>query len=293
MNRLKPAAFTYLAPTSLSDALALLSEYGDGAKILAGGQSLVPVLNFRMGRYEQLIDLNRIAELSYIRLESETLCIGATTRYRSIEVSDIAARYAPLLVEATHHVAHLPIRTRGTVGGSLSHADPAAEYPAVMLALKADFVIASVAATRRVKADVFFTGPMATVLNGDEVLTEIRIPVRTNTQGFAFEEVSRRKGDFALVGVAAAVTLNSDRIADARIAVCGLESQASRMTEAEHILHGAKPDTQTIARAARAAAEMAAAQNDLHATASYRRHLVSVLTQRALERAVTDAGYSV
>jgi len=292
---LKPAAFAYIAPTSLQDALSLLQEYGDSAKILAGGQSLVPVLNFRLGRYDHLIDVNRISELSYIRFDGAMLCIGATTRQRAIEVSSLVASHARLLSAATQFVAHLPIRTRGTIGGSLAHADPAAEYPAIMLALDAELVIANAAGSRRVKADDFFVGPMETILVSDELLIEIRIPSSREDQGFAFEEISRRKGDFALVGVAAAVTLNRRTIETVRLAVCGLEAAASRLTGAEEILRGAaaadmlQVNAEVLLKASRAAAESAAAQDDLHATAEYRRHLIETLVQRVIRAAISDA----
>jgi len=287
---LKPAAFEYLSPTRLSDALHLLAEHGMNAKVLAGGQSLVPTLNFRLGRYDYLIDINGLGELAYIRLEGETLCIGAMTRQRSIERSAPVRRYAPLLAEATKSVAHLPIRTRGTIGGSLSHADPAAEYPAVLLALDGELVLQSRAGRRRVPAAEFFLGPLETALRADELLVEIVIPAARPGQGFAFREVSRRRGDFAIVGVAAALTMNAGKIGDARFALCGIGSGPVRLSEAERLLTGQVPSPALLREAGHLAARSVTPQSDLHADADYRRHLIDVLLQQVAAAAFADAG---
>lgn len=282
---MKPAPFEYLAPENVDDALALLDRHGENAKVLAGGQSLVPVLNFRLGRYDYLIDINRIGALSYIRAEGDWLLIGALTRQRTIEASELVARAAPLLSEVTRHIAHLPIRTRGTIGGSLSHADPAAEDPATMLALDAEFELESRSGRRWLKANEFFLGPMSTALQPNELLTGIRIPACKPNQSFAFEEVSRRRGDFAIIGVAAAVTWDGKKIAQARIAACGLEGGAVRLTCAEQTLDGEEASPDVLARAAQVAAQSVAAQDDLHATADYRRHLVEQLVRDVVARA--------
>jgi aerobic carbon-monoxide dehydrogenase medium subunit len=285
----KPAPFSYLCPATVEEALELLTRHGDDARLLAGGQSLLPILNFRLARYRFLIDLNRIAALSYIRIDGGMLDLGAMTRQRAIEASDVVARDAPLLAEATPHIAHLSIRNRGTIGGSLCHADPAAEYPAVMLALDAQMAVASRAGMRTVAASDFFAGPLQTALAPDELLTGIRLPRRQPGQGFAFDEVSRRCGDFALIGVAAALTLRDGVIAQARIAICGLASGVVRAPEVERVLEreGAAPET--IGRAATLAASSVVAQSDLHASADYRAHLIEVLTRRVVGRAFRDA----
>jgi CO/xanthine dehydrogenase FAD-binding subunit len=283
---LKPASFKYSVPETVNDALNLLDQHGSEAKILAGGQSLVPILNFRLGAYEHLIDINRISGLSYIRHEKGCLQIGPLTRQRSIETSELVKQQAPLLREATGYIAHLPIRTRGTIGGSISHAEPAAEDPAVMLALDAEFDIASRRSQRTVKAEEFFRGPMQTALASDELLMNIRIPVGTKAQTFAFDEVSRRRGDFAIIGFATALTWQDDHIVEARIAVCGTEAGAIRLKSAEKSLEGRKPSGDLVRAAAEEAARSVRTQDDIHASAEYRRHLVCELGSVVLARAV-------
>jgi carbon-monoxide dehydrogenase medium subunit len=287
---LKPAAFEYLFPTRLNDAIDLLAEHGANAKILAGGQSLVPTLNFRLGRYDFLIDINGVGELAYTRLEDGALRIGAMTRQRSIERSPLVRRHAPLLAEATKSVAHLPIRTRGTIGGSLSHADPAAEYPAVLLALEGELVLRSRQGLRRVPATEFFVGPLETVLRPDELLVEVVMPAARPGQGFAFEEVSRRRGDFAIIGMAAAVTIRAGKIDEARFAACGIASGPVRLLEPERLVEGQVPSPALMAEAGRVASRSVSPQSDLHADADYRRHLIDVLLQHVAARAVADAG---
>lgn len=267
----------------------LLAKHGDSAKILAGGQSLVPILNFRLGRYDFLIDINRIDPLSYIRVENDMLCLGAMTRQRVIESSALVLREAPLLARATKFIAHLPIRTRGTIGGSLAHADPAAEYPAIALALDAEMVIRRAGAARTVAARDFFLGPLETALELGELLVEIRVPVKRPNRGYGFDEVSRRRGDFALVGAAASVTLNGSRVGVVRIAICGLESGPVRVTVAEQALLGSEASRENIRVAARQGAKSLTAQTDLHATADYRLHLAEMLMRRALDQAVQEA----
>lgn len=280
---MKPARFKYLAPQTIQDTLDLLALHGDAGKILAGGQSLVPILNFRLGAFDVLIDINRVGALSHIRREQDWLHIGPLTRQRTIETSDLVYEALPLLSETTHHIAHLPIRTRGTIGGSISHADPAAEDPAAMLALEAEFDIRSRDRQRTVNADEFFLGPLQTALTADELLTNIRIPlggIRTS----AFEEVSRRRGDFAIIGVAGVLTWQDNSVAKARIAVCGTEAGAVRLPLAEKALEGRVPSADLIDAAAEAAAQSVAVQDDIHASADYRRHLVFELVKRVATR---------
>ena len=197
---MKPPPFAYHAPTRLDEALALLERYGDDAKVLAGGQSLMPLLNFRLSYPSALIDINRVRELSYIRQAHGQVRIGALTRQRTIEFSELVRRRLPLLSEATTLVGHLPIRTRGTLGGSLAHADPAAEYPAVALVLDAELVLQSPGGQRRIAAEEFFVSYLTTALAPNEVVTEIRFSPAPLTSGWAFEEFARRHGDFCPCG---------------------------------------------------------------------------------------------
>ena len=282
---MKPASFKYLAPNSAEEALTLLARHGNSAKILAGGQSLVPILNFRLGAYDYLIDINRAKDLAYIRVADGWLNIGPLTRQREIETSALVREAAPLLSEVTRHIAHLPIRTRGTIGGSLAHADPAAEDPAAMLALDAEFDVRG-RNLRIIKAKDFFVGPLQTALADDELLVNIRIPVMGARASYAFEEVSRRRGDFAIVGVAVVLAWAGERIEKARIAACGMEAGAVRFTAAEQVLEGSSPSSERIAEAAECAAAAAAPQDDLHATAEYRLHLVRQLVGDVATRAV-------
>ncbi len=282
---MKPASFEYLAPSNLDDAIALLAKHGHEAKILAGGQSLVPVLNSRLGRYNYIIDVNRLLELSYIRADERWLQIGALTRQRAIEGSELVAKHAPLLCEVTMHIAHLPIRSRGTIGGSIAHADPAAEDPAALLALDAEIDLVSITGRRTLKARDFFLGPLYTALREQEMVAGIRIPLHTPNKTSAFAEVSRRRGDFAIVGIAAGLSWDADRVVQARIAACGLQAGAMRIDAAERELENARPSDATIAIAAGVAATSIEPQDDLHASSEYRRHLVEVLTLRVLKRA--------
>ena len=264
----------------------MLAEHGENAKILAGGQSLMPVLNSRLGRYDYIIDINSIKELSFIRTDAEWLHIGAMTRQRAIESSDLVVRHAPLLGEVTRHIAHLPIRTRATIGGSISHADPSAEDPAAMLVLDAEFELVSSGGHRTVKAGDFFLGPLHTVLSPQELLVGIRIPKQGVETTFAFEEVSRRRGDFALIGIAAVLAWKGERVVKARIAICGLDSGATRLEAAERELENVQPSDAVVMNAARAAANSIEPHEDLHASSEYRRHLVEVITQRVLAHAL-------
>ena len=286
---MKPAAFDYYAPRSVNAALSLLADYGGDAKVLAGGQSLIPAMNFRLASPRVLVDVNEIPELAYIRGDSSGLAIGAMTRHAAVERSTEVRDTAPLLAQAIRFVAHPAIRTRGTIGGSIAHADPAAELPAVMLALDARFTVRSADAVRTIAATDFFTGLFSTTLRPDELLTEIAIPPMPTRSGFAFDEVSRRHGDFALAGVAAAVTCDdSGRCTSVRVGLLGVGERATLATQAVAILTGEQPSVEAI----RAAAEASAARDidppgDIHASTRYRRHLAAVLIRRALDRAVS------
>lgn len=286
---MKPALFRYVVPGSVSEVLDHLAGSDGGIKVLAGGQSLMPLMNFRIARFDCLVDINRVSELSYIHVCNSVVHIGALTRQRTIENSPIVATAVPLLWEATRLVAHLPIRSRGTIGGSLSHADPAAEYPAVMLALDASFVVRHAGGQRIIPARDFFQGIFATALEPHDLLVEIRLPAARPAQGFAFEEISRRRGDFAIVGVAAMIELEGSKIGQVRLAYCGIGERAARLFQSERLLETHAPDDDALEAAACKAAETVEPQRDIHADPDYRRHLLKVLTLRTLHRALANA----
>jgi carbon-monoxide dehydrogenase medium subunit len=289
----KPAPFEYHAPRSVEEALSLLSTYGGDAKPLAGGQSLIPAMNFRLATPAVLVDLNRLSTLSFIGSGDSDgdgdgpLRIGAMARHRDLESSAAVAQQVPLLAMVMPSIAHAAIRTRGTIGGSLAHADPAAELPAVMLALEATLTLTSTAGSRTVPASDFFTGLFSTALQPGELLTAVTIPRARPGAAFAFEEVARRHGDFALAGVAAHVTTDRDgRCSEARVALLSVSDRPILSAQAARLLEGQRP----VPALLREAAEAAAANdidpaNDIHASSEYRRHLAAVLTRRVLERA--------
>ncbi len=281
---MKPAKFEYHAPSTLDEAIALLVRYGGDAKVLAGGQSLVPLLNFRLARPAALVDLNRIRALAYIRDENGLVRFGAMTRQRTIEFSPVVARRLPLLREATRWVGHLPIRSRGTIGGSIAHADPSAEYPAVLTALDGEVVARGPKGERTLAPAALFETYLTTTLAADEVLTEVRLPAMPEGAGWAFEEFARRHGDFAIVGVAAALWRGGGRVT-ARLATAGAGPVPRRLSECEEILERDGLGDAAIEAAARRASELVEPDTDLHASADYRRHLAGVLTARALRRA--------
>jgi CO/xanthine dehydrogenase FAD-binding subunit len=287
---MKPAPFEYYDPATLDEALALLAEFGDEAKPLAGGQSLVPLMNFRLARPARLVDLNLLAELSYVRDEDGWLRIGAMTRQRQLERSPLAAAGWPLLVEATAYVGHPPIRHRGTVGGSVAHADPAAELPVVMAALDAELVIRAQAGERTERAGGFFLSYLTTTLAPTELLVELRVPPLPPRSGGAFLEVSRRHGDFALVGAAALVTLDAaGAIAGARLAIAGAGPTPLRAARAEARLLGERPAEALFREAGRLVSEAVDSDADVHASADYRREVSGVLARRALLQAAARA----
>jgi CO/xanthine dehydrogenase FAD-binding subunit len=287
---MKPAPFEYFQPRSVEEALALLDEHGADAKPLAGGQSLIPAMNFRLATPSVLIDLNALDDLAYIN-DGDTLRFGGMTRQRAVERSALVARKAPLVAETMPFIAHAAIRNRGTIGGSLAHADPAAELPAVMLTLNAHLTVQSRKGSRSVPADDFFVGLFATALQPGELLTAIEIPNAVERTGYAFQEISRRHGDFALVGVAATVTLAADgRCADARVALLSVGDRPMLALQAAAVLKGQAPSTGAIAAAAHAAAyQDIDPPSDIHASATYRRQLANVLTRRVLTRAFQRA----
>jgi carbon-monoxide dehydrogenase medium subunit len=282
---MKPPRFEYHVPSTVDEAVALLARYGGDAKVLAGGQSLVPLLNFRLARPAALVDLNRIASLAYIREDDGLVRLGAMTRQRAIEFSPIVARRLPLLREATRWVGHLPIRSRGTIGGSIAHADPSAEYPAVLTALEGDVLVRGPKGERTVAPAELFETYLTTTLAADEILTEVRLPAMAEGAGWAFEEFARRHGDFAIVGVAAMVVRDGERCRVARLATAGVGPVPRRLRGCEEILERDGLGDAAIEAAARRASELVEPDADIHASADYRRHLAGVLTARALRRA--------
>ena len=288
---MKPAPFEYHAPASVDEALELLGEHGWAAKLLAGGQSLVPAMNFRLAQPAVLIDLNRIEELSYIRADGDGVVVGAMTKQRAVETSSNVAERAPLIGAAMPHIAHPQIRNRGTIGGSIAHADPAAELPAVMVALGARFKVRSREAEREVRAAKFFQGLFTTALEPDELLVEVAVPPLGPRTGWAFQEVARRHGDYALVGVAATVSLDEAGSCEAaRIVFFSVGTAPVQAAAAQACLEGSPVDESAIAGAARAAAwDDIEPRSDLHACAEYRRHLAEVLCRRAVTEAVGRA----
>jgi carbon-monoxide dehydrogenase medium subunit len=284
---MKPAPFDLEIAQSIDQVLALLADTGREVKVLAGGQSLVPLMNFRLARPSMLVDLNRLAELQYIREDDGGLAIGAMTRQSALERSELVKRLAPLLAEALPTVAHAPIRNRGTLGGSLVHADPAAELCTVALALDASLLVRSSRGDRKIHIADFFVGPFTTVLGADELVTEIRLPAFPSGAGWAFEEVARRRGDFAMVGVAAVLQLGADgRISRAKLAYTSMGPKPLRAPSGERTLLGKAPSPDTFTRAAGAAMADLLPDDDFHATREYRLHVGQALTRRALERAL-------
>jgi carbon-monoxide dehydrogenase medium subunit len=285
----KPPRFDYHAPTTVDEAVTLLGRYGGDAKVLAGGQSLMPLLNFRLSRPAALVDLNRIPALAYIRETDGRVAFGAMTRQRAVEFSSLVGAKLPLLAEATRWVGHLPIRSRGTIGGSIAHADPSAEYPAVLAALDGEVRVRGPRGERTLGAGDLFRTYLTTSLGPDELLTEVQFPAMPTGAGYAFEEFSRRQGDFAIVGIAAMVVVEGERCRDARLASAGAGPVPVRLRAAEEILMKDGPGDRAIAAAAARAAELVHPDSDLHASADYRRNLTRVLTGRALARALARA----
>jgi carbon-monoxide dehydrogenase medium subunit len=284
----KPAPFEYADPRSVAETLALLARHGDDAKVLAGGQSLVPMLNFRLARPAALVDLNRVAGLDRLQDDGGTLRVGALVRQRALE--RWAAGPAPLLAAGLGLIGHAAIRNRGTVAGSIAHADPAAELPALLLAVDG-LVVArrQGGGERTIRAADFFRGPLATALEPDELVVETRWPLPAGDAGWGLHEVARRHGDFALAGAAAIVTRRRGAIAEVRIAVWGCGPVPQRATDGERALAGQSPGVRAIQEAGRAAAARLEPPDDLHATAGYRRRVAATLIARALTDAVARA----
>lgn len=286
---MKPPRFAYFAPTSVGEALALLREYGTEGKVLAGGQSLIPMLNFRLTAPSCLIDINKIQELEYIRRDGDYVCLGALARHRTVERSPLIRHTVPLLAEAAQFIGHVAIRTRGTIGGSLAHADPAAELPVALAALDAIVTVESVeAGVRESPISDFFVTYMTTVMSPDELLTAVKVPAIAPGIGWAFLEVARRSGDFALVSVAALIAVNQDGVVtDCRIALGGVGPTPVRVTSVEKTLLGQRASQMDLAAAGKAVAAVIEPESDLHASAALRRRLAAELAKRALRVALS------
>jgi CO/xanthine dehydrogenase FAD-binding subunit len=278
---MKPAPFDYVAPRSLDEAIAALSAADGDAKLLAGGQSLIPLLNFRLARPSLLIDLNRVPGLAYIDEDADGLSIGSMTRDAAVERSAAIAERTPLLDEAMRWVGHPAIRARGTLGGNLAHADPAAELPAVAVCLDAQLQLVSPRGGRRIAAEDFFVGYLTTALEADEILTEVWVPAIGERTGQAWLEFARRHGDFALVGVAVSLTLDHEAVDDARIVLTGVGGTPVRAHEAETLLIGGQVP-ERVSAAADAVRSSIDPDSDIHASKEYRTHLAGVLTERAI-----------
>lgn len=289
---MKPAPFEYHAPASLEHALEIKSQHGDEAKILAGGQSLVPAMNFRIVQPSVLIDLNRVGGLGFIREDGEAIRVGAMTRERQLEFDASIAKRTPLLHEATPFIAHPQIRNRGTIGGSLVNADPAAELPVLMLALNARLKARKVSGERWLDAKDFFIGMFTTALEPDEILVEIELPFMPPRTGWSFMEVAPRAGDYALMGVAALVTLDeAGDCANAKLVYLNAGDGPVEAVDAAGSLKGGKLTDALIESAAEAASEKEIDPfGNVHTSAEFQRHLANVLTKRTLKQALRRAG---
>jgi CO/xanthine dehydrogenase FAD-binding subunit len=277
----KPAPFDYVVPKSLDAAVeALVAANGDG-KAMAGGQSLMPLLNFRMTRPSVVVDLMRIPGLSLIELRDDHVAIGALTRHAELEFSDLIAAKLPVMAAAMPHVAHLAIRNRGTIGGSLSHADPAAELPMLAVFYGATIKVQGPAGRREIPAEDFFVSALSNCLEPEDIVFEIDFPVLASHAGWAFEEVARRFGDFALACIAVSIEVRDDRIADARVAVMGVADTPLRLRRAEATLRGARGGPETSTKFAEAVRASVSPESDIHVSAEYRKNLVGALAERA------------
>jgi carbon-monoxide dehydrogenase medium subunit len=286
---LKPAPFTYHAPDTVEETVALLGQFGDESKVLAGGQSLVPILALRLASPAHLVDIGRVAGLDRLAANG-TLGIGAAVTQRAVELSPVVAAWCPLLAEALPLIAHPQIRNRGTVCGSLAHADPAAELPAVMLALDAVMTVNGPRGARAVPASAVFVSYLETAVQPDELLVRVDIPPWPDGAGWSFQEISRRHGDFALAGTAALVQLDErGAVTDARLTFTGVSATPHRVVTAEQSLVGRVPDPDVLAEAAALVSANVEPPDDVHATAAYRRHVSGVLTRRTLSAAVDRA----
>jgi len=282
----KPAKFEYHTPASVDEALAILGHYDGEARVLAGGQSLVPLMNFRLATPRAIVDLNRIAELAYVGEDGEIVRIGSMTRQRRLEFEPLVAAKLPLLREALRWVGHLPTRSRGTIGGSIAHADPSAEIPMVLQALEGEIVARGSQGERRIAAQDLFHAALTTSLAPLEIITEVRLPAMPAQAGYAVEEFARRKGDFAIAAVAVTLVRDGERCTKARLATAGVGPIPIRLRDAEAVLEQKGLSEDAITEAADKAAAEVDPVSDLNGSAEYRRHLTGVLTSRAVAKAI-------
>jgi carbon-monoxide dehydrogenase medium subunit len=286
----KPSAFDYHAPESIDEAVALLAELGDGAKVLAGGQSLVPMISLRLAYFDHLVDIGRIDALRGIHADADAIVIGAATLDATVEHDREVAARVPLLARATPFIGHFQIRNRGTLGGSIAHADPAAEYPAIALALDAEFEVVSRRGRRRMTADAFFEGFWTTALASDELLVSVRFPSWRGRTGFAIREFARRFGDFAIAGAVVAVQLDGDdRVSRCAIGLLGLGPTPLRATAAEKAVVGEHAHVSADELGQLALSELTEVPSDLHGSASYRRRVGAAMVTRAWREAIEEA----
>jgi len=284
-----PAAFDYRAPATLSEALSILKERGDDAKVMAGGQSLIPLLKLRFARPEVVVDIARLPAMSSVKREDGHVSVGALVRHVDVERSKDLGAWLPLMVEASHWIADPLVRNRGTVAGSVCHADPSGDWGSVMLALGADLVARSTAGERVIHVDGFFAGPFTTTLRADEVVTEIRIPLAKGPSGGAYLKLERKVGDFATAGVAVQLELSGGKIARAGIGLTAAGSTNVKAAEAERSLAGKEPSDKVFADAARLAAEAAEPKDDIRGSAAYKKDVIRVFVQRGLKTALARA----
>jgi CO/xanthine dehydrogenase FAD-binding subunit len=283
---MKPAQFEYLLPKTIDEAVAMLNDHAeDDGKVLAGGQSLVPLMNFRLARPKWLIDINGIEALDYIREDGDWLAIGAITRERDVEKSGLVSEHCPLLSEVSKWIGHVTIRNRGTVGGCIAHNDPTGEYPLAAVLLGAEVKVQGPNGVRSIPIQDFLITYLTTALEANEIVTEVRFPKMAKSMGWAFQEFARRHGDFAIVETGALLTMDGDTVKDARIAIGGAGAVAFRGTDGEDVLKGQKLTDEVMERAAEKAGEMTEPESDIHGSAEYRTHLSKVLTRRSLKEA--------
>ena len=286
----KPVRFKHVAAATVSEAVSLLGEFGDGAKILAGGQSLIPLMNLRLARPDVLVEIGRIVTLDGISASNDSLTIGAMTTQRDVALSPDVRTSLPLVADAMRHIGHPAIRSRGTFGGSAAHADPAAEIPCLLTALDAKLTVTGPLGTRTIDAEEFFQGYFSTALADDEVLEEVTIPTKPADTGQAFVELARRDGDFALAGVAAVVQLDAERsVRSSSVALCGVADRPVRARAVEELIHGRSLDDNLLVEAGRLASSTLEPLSDQHASGAYRQEVATVLVERALRQAVDGA----
>jgi CO/xanthine dehydrogenase FAD-binding subunit len=288
---MKPAPFEYERPDTVVQALNALATHGERAKVLAGGQSLIPMLNLRVLKTERLIDIGRLDELRYVKGVGDEIRIGALTTHNAVMNAELVRTACPIIAEAYRQVSHHSVRNRGTIGGSLCHNDPAAEMPLVMNLVGAILLARSTKGEREIAAAEFFTGTFSTVLGAEELLVEIRVPKAPARHGWSFQEISQRKGDFALVAAGAMLTLDAGRCQDVRIGYCNVGLEEFRLAAVEALLQGKAADAALLSQAGDLAMQSVAPAADVHADATYRRDLVRTLTVRVLRQAFDRAGH--